>query len=113
MSFLAYFCENWKIVPFAAHTHTASNTWCRAPGMYIAFESCLIQWYPVNLDHSVAQVGFKPPTFGVHVHCSNILAIEPRLERLENESHLITRAVPNIAFHGENILIAGNSQTPA
>nr|XP_058949586.1 xanthine dehydrogenase/oxidase-like isoform X1 [Pocillopora verrucosa] len=27
----AYFCDNWKIVPYATHTNTASNTWCRAP----------------------------------------------------------------------------------
>lgn len=27
----AYFCDNWKIVPYATHTHTAGNTWCRAP----------------------------------------------------------------------------------
>lgn len=31
--FLAYFCDNWNIVPYATHTHTAGNTWCRAPGM--------------------------------------------------------------------------------
>ncbi|XP_074617346.1 xanthine dehydrogenase/oxidase-like [Acropora palmata] len=27
----AYFCPNWKIVPYALKTNTASNTWCRAP----------------------------------------------------------------------------------
>ncbi|KAJ7381038.1 hypothetical protein OS493_004634 [Desmophyllum pertusum] len=27
----AYFCDNWNIVPYATHTHTAGNTWCRAP----------------------------------------------------------------------------------
>ena len=30
---IAYFCDNWKIVPYATHTNTASNTWCRAPGI--------------------------------------------------------------------------------
>ncbi|XP_068702018.1 xanthine dehydrogenase/oxidase-like [Montipora foliosa] len=27
----AYFCPNWKIVPYATKTNTASSTWCRAP----------------------------------------------------------------------------------
>ena len=31
--FLVYFCDNWNIVPYATHTNTAGNTWCRAPGM--------------------------------------------------------------------------------
>ncbi|KAL9979239.1 hypothetical protein ACROYT_G016871 [Oculina patagonica] len=26
-----YFCDNWNIVPYATHTHTAGNSWCRAP----------------------------------------------------------------------------------
>lgn len=32
--FLAYFCANWHIVPYATRTHTPGNTWCRAPGEF-------------------------------------------------------------------------------